>query len=869
MPYASAMTDAPRALAIEGGMVDCTTGEVRGQRPGRLTPIERRLLRFLVARPREPVSRDVLLKRVWGYSEGSSSRTLYATMRRLRQKIERAPDKPRHLVTIGGSGYAFVPLEASDAPAETLRGWRWHPPLDDFVGRRAPLARLRAWCLQGTDLVMELVGPPGIGKSRLALELAARQSQPDAGLPGGVVVMDASGVTRGADLLAGLARSLGLPIPLDERLPHRLRRVLTGRGPALLVIDGAEEVSVLQQTVEALAGPPLRVLLVTRDPVGAGGVLRLGPLGRDGDPSEGSTLLVARIRARWPRWTPSAADTAAIARIVDHFDGSPLGIELAAHAATVLTPAALVERLPEAVHAQLEDGIRWSWERLAEEDRATLSSLALFPVDFDVDAAEAVCEQPHVASALARLTDRALLQLLDGPQGRRLRLPGAVRSFVSEACPPSAEAAERLVTHFGRMGSDESLEALMRHGGGPRYRQLQLELSSLELAHRRDAGLRGAHAARAAVAALLFEGWSARALAILEERLALVTPESPVDLVVWFHRIRGEALRQLGRLPEARAALQQALALARSDAPRRVGSVLHVIGTLEQAHGTAEAAEEAFREALAEHEACGDAFRLALSRGELASARLTSGRIDEAIELFKDALALFRSYEAGFAEAVAMGNLGVAELMAGQFDAAEGTLQAALQLSRDLGSHRFELGNLANLGLLYATLGQLDEAEAQYRGTIERSRDVGDEYETCSARLGLAVVVLRQERLAEARQLLDGVEEGVRELAMPALQAGMRLARCSLCRREGDLGRAEARLREALEGTQGGPAAELRAWWEAEAGLIALARARRDDAVAHLQRARAVIGEGALTAEQGRHALQELGARLDFESLEG
>jgi len=104
--------DGSQTLALETGVVDLQTGVVHGEQGEvRLTTKERSLLGYLSARPGLLVTRQTLLTEVWGYAPQVTSRAADDTMRRLRIKVEREPHEPRHLLTVHGGGYRFVPSE--------------------------------------------------------------------------------------------------------------------------------------------------------------------------------------------------------------------------------------------------------------------------------------------------------------------------------------------------------------------------------------------------------------------------------------------------------------------------------------------------------------------------------------------------------------------------------------------------------------------------------------------------------------------------------------------------------------------------------------------------------------------------------------
>ncbi|MEO0603212.1 MAG: winged helix-turn-helix domain-containing protein, partial [Myxococcota bacterium] len=219
-------------LRLESGWLDLHEEEVRtseGLRP--LTRIETRLLRYLLAAGR-PVDQDELLQEVWGYAAAVQSRTVRVTVSRLRRKLELDPSDPKHLVTIAGEGYALVVTQAAPTDASDSRRTNVPSDRDRFVGRSDLLARLAA-----APRLTTLVGPSGVGKSRLARNAA--RSLLDAGGVGAWWV-DLPQAPTSIEVLDVLRRITGQPGSPDDQAI--VGAFLHGLGPTVLVLDEAEGV---------------------------------------------------------------------------------------------------------------------------------------------------------------------------------------------------------------------------------------------------------------------------------------------------------------------------------------------------------------------------------------------------------------------------------------------------------------------------------------------------------------------------------------------------------------------------------------------------------------------------------------------------
>ena len=305
---------------------------------------------------------------------------------------------------------------------------------------------------------MTLVGPGGVGKTRLAMEAGRAVAER---FPGGAVHVDLDGVEDAGVLVPEAATALGVVATSAPELAEQLRRVTRG-APALLVLDGferfiedAEQVGrllaeVANLTVLATSRAPLRITsehLYWVDPL-------TGP--------DAAALLGARVRAARANWELEEEGDI-IAAICARLDGLPLAIELAADRARLLTPRALLERLEHrlelltggprdlpARQRSLRATLEWSWEALGEPEQTLLGRLTLFEGGASLDAAAAVFNGVSGdASVVGSLVDSS--SLLRSDSGRdaepRFRMLDTVREF----------AAERAAEH-------EDLEALgLRH----------------------------------------------------------------------------------------------------------------------------------------------------------------------------------------------------------------------------------------------------------------------------------------------------------------------------------------------------------------------------------------------------------------------
>ena len=401
-----------------------------------------------------------------------------------------------HDAALGGVATAeaapAAPLPAREAlpvPREAPRG-NLPRRAARLIGRDDDLAAVAEALAAGP--VVTLVGPGGIGKTRLAIA-AAQDAEPD--LAGGAWLVGLADISSPDDVPRAAADTLQVREATGRSLTRSVVAALEGRH-ALLVLDNCEHVveaaAVLARAVSE-GCPDVRVLATSREGLGVSGE-RLVPVGPLDPHGAAADLFAERAAAADPDFDP-AASRREVAEICRRLDGVPLAIELAAARSRSLTPAELLERLDDALrllgggrrpqvahHRTLRATIAWSFDLLSPGERSLLARLSVFAGPFDVAAAEAVAaggdvDARDVADLLGGLVNRSMVVAAAGPPGRRLRLLETVRAFAAERLADEGDGEEVAGRHaVWCRGEVEAIGALL---AGPAEEEGVARLSAL------------------------------------------------------------------------------------------------------------------------------------------------------------------------------------------------------------------------------------------------------------------------------------------------------------------------------------------------------------------------------------------------------
>ncbi|MDB4941677.1 MAG: Signal transduction response regulator / Disease resistance protein [Labilithrix sp.] len=668
------------------------------------------------------------------------------------------------------------PVESSRPPSRASR----RPAL---IGREHDIDTLTALLARRAHVT--IVGAAGVGKTRLAREVAAANERL-------VFFCDLTEARSADDVVRSVAGTLSVE-PGEGDPVERVASVLAAKAGTCLVLDGVDRLApaTWDETVTLFldACPELHVLATARARLRVEGeaVFPLSPLALPGDdgtisPAEQLFLRLAEdVLGRDLRENGRVPDD--VRALVIALDGVPLALEIAASALNVLTPSEFLARRSVLLDAPPRDeswsggslraALEVSWQRLSPEQRDALGSIAVFAGDFDLAAAEAVVG-PNALGILSRLCDASFVASSTVGGRTRFRMFESVRQFVGDRLPDVAAQHGARARHAAYFGAG-ALAWTHRGETGERLLAIDWLLAEErnvtavaqrvldEGAERIDGDLELAAAALSGLAWL----WLGRGPLEPHTRLLLEIEDlvrrpslAHSVAVTTFFLMLGSVRRHLGDNEAATRAIDDALARApHLELPHLEARCWLERARLAQLRGERDMARSAVDAALAIGEATGnDTVRvLAILSSRLAGRPLDEAQLDTASLLAEktgDPLVIART-----------------ALASGTFFFLSGRPAEALEHLRRVELASDQLGQrtwraLAGIvaGNALAELGRADEARAKLEETIESGRFTAHRRSEGEARGNLAMLDLEAGRMAEAASGLSrALELFVRE----------------------------------------------------------------------------------------------------------
>ncbi|MEY2425231.1 MAG: hypothetical protein QOI61_803 [Actinomycetota bacterium] len=677
------------------------------------------------------------------------------------------------------------PARASDLVARLLPAatpTNLPAAISSLIGREDELTQLRG-ALRGTRL-LTLTGTGGIGKTRLAIELARSELWR---FSGGVHLVDLGAIVDRVALVESMAQAIEAPpSPAADRLEAVLP--LLASGSRMLVLDTCEHildvVADFAWTVLSRA-PELTIIATSRTPLRVEGerIYRVPSLPvPEPDMTTAQARVVPSIRLIVERAesstgaAPADEDLPSIFEIAARLDGIPLALELAAGAMRVLSPVQILRSLGEqfsdlstgsrrlARHETLRATIEWSLRLLTEPELTLLRRLSVFAGNYSLDAACRVAawppvEEQQVPILLGQLHDASLVEPAGLPN--RFRLLDTVRTQSREALDRVGEANEMVQRHAAWLEAtvEDSLLAGAFGAVDDEIDEIRLAMARLT---ERDPTRAGYLLARLSTYISTRTRWSEllewadRLLALdlgivseLQVRTAAIGAASQsgqLDRGAKFvdggrHLIPSgdeitdarflSAQAQLflfkGSLNEAGDAARRAAALLRrAGSERSLLSTLVMLAAIEASLGKLLAAKDVLEEAIPIAEEHGPVHALIAALSNLASVDVELGALADAEVNYLRARELGIDTDDKRSLGVILGNLATIRDERGDVAGARDAFAESLALRVEMRDERGRAHALVDLGGAEERLGNLDRAGSAYEESLEISRALDD-----------------------------------------------------------------------------------------------------------------------------------------------
>jgi predicted ATPase len=657
-------------------------------------------------------------------------------------------------------------------PDRTFGAFNLPAPGTPLVGREREAGALQEFVLRDEVRWVTLSGPGGVGKTRLALHVAADLRD---AFTGAVCFVPLATVSDFRLVPSAIAQALdvrteGSEAPL-EAVKRHLKR---SRAPLLLVVDNFEHVADAAPLItELLECSPVLKLIVTSRSLLHVTAEREFPVPTLALPdrrqsradavaiSPAVALFVQRAAAARPDFTLTDENAAAVADICARLDGLPMAIELAAARIKLLPPGALLSRLEgrllslaggardlPARQQTLRNAIDWSYELLTPPEQRVFRRLAVFANGWTLESAEAVCDarqdlEIDILDGIASLVDKSLVQRAEpacvagvaagsGDDARFMMLE-TLREYALERLESAGEidltrrahAAYLLVlAEEGAVLPDADAQDGWLAQCDAENANVRAALQYLTATHNVDWGLR--------LATALLAFWQARGyFQEGRDQLAAILRLPEASAVT---ELRARAMFAMGTLVyttghtrEGLTVQREALRLYRDLGDRRgIAVSLNGVGVGARADGDFAAARTAFEECLAIWRELGDDHACARTLSNLASVAAAEHDFENARTRYRECRALFDRIGDGMGVAWTMIHEGDVARESHDFAAAQSLYEEALDRFRDRASHWGIAGAFEALGYLARDRGDTRGASTWYRKALSVNEKAGD-----------------------------------------------------------------------------------------------------------------------------------------------
>lgn len=722
-------------LNVARGSVSKSGAEVK------LRPKVYDMLKYLVEHAGQLALKEQLMRAVWPDSAVTDDSLVQCAL-----ELRRALGDGDRLLfkAVPRRGYLFTaPVIAGKASAKEIAAIDFLAPADarefrgttparkqydvpaprtSLIGRERQTAELVELLCRPDVRLVNLTGPGGAGKTRLAIAAASASSD---FFSAGVQFVGLASIAQPDLVATAVADTLHIKQTADRSIPLLIGDQLYRSGPFLLLLDNFEQVlaaaTVVAEILEAC--PSLKILVTSRSPLRIYGEHEYPVAPLAAQPA--TELFAQRAAAVWPDFAINAENKTAIQEICRRLDGLPLAIELAAARAKVLSPQAILSRLDSPLqwltagaldlprrHHTLRRTIDWSHGLLNEGEAKLFRRLSVLVGGCTSEAVEAVCNTQldlefDVFEVLSSLVDKNLVHLSGRAEMEtRFTMLETIREYAFERLGESGEAEEcrRAQAAYCLVLAEEGNPELSAADRASWLAQCDAEIVNFRFAldwlfetRKLDWALR--------LCLALFRFWDMR------EHLA-----------------------------EGRSRLEAVLRLAGTDYPQERARVLHFLGAITTAQGNFLPAEHFLQQSLMLYEDLRDESGIAASLNALAVSARDRGDYDSAQSFVERSLSLWRRLPDQLSTARCLHNLASIAKSRGDFNVSLSALREAEEIFEEAGDRTGSAWSVNQQGDVAREQGELTTARDLYRSALDTFRETGDLWGAARSLTDLAYV---------------------------------------------------------------------------------------------------------------------------------
>jgi predicted ATPase/class 3 adenylate cyclase/Tfp pilus assembly protein PilF len=664
----------------------------------------------------------------------------------------------------------------------------------EFIGREKELEEISAWLREPARRLINIVGPGGIGKTRLALQAGAASFDR---FDHGVFFIPLENLTIGSIQFLVFTIAEALNFTFYSREDPRLQLINYLREKQmLLILDNFEhlvgEAELLSEIMSQ--GPKVKLLVTSRERLRLKGehVYELAGLeypARADDPDfdryGAVRLFVQAGRSVQPNLSLTAEDRESLLSIFRLVAGVPLCIELAASWMRTVTCSEIVQELEKSMdfldravqdlpkrHRNLRAVFEYSWVLLTEREKAVFRKMAVFSAAFTRDAAEKI--SGIGLADIAAMVDKSLLRRR--PDGRYEMFP-LLRQYAEEkfAQDPGEykSSKDRHAVYYAlrfkefedqyyRDYEDTFLKSLAEDADNGRQ--------ALTWSTEQELFPEAKNLLNAFYVYYEMKGWfleAERLMAGIQDKLEVKYGAEPAgeprrSFYVMVLRLRGAMLRNLSRYDEARSGLEKAQRLSSGSEAGDAVNILAELGTIAYRTGDYDRARELYEKASKHWKDAGNARKIALILNNLGNIFFDTQIFDRALELYEKSLKIRRELGDKRGIASTLNNLGSVYFSLDKLDQAEYYHRQSIEIRQAI-NDRYGLSTCYNnLGLVLGNLGKYEEAIEYYTLGLAIKREIGDTWGVCNTLVNIGSVYGDIKKFAEAR---DCFREALRILS--------------------------------------------------------------------------------------------------------